>query len=423
MDFSNFGQKFTHDTGVIQLMDDLGQYVGQPGVKMLGGGNPSRIPVIETYFRDQMARLLDSEDRFENLISRYDGPEGHAPFIDALVDFFQRHYGWEITADNIALTNGSQTSFFYLFNMFAGEHQDGSQKKILLPLTPEYIGYEDAGINGDIFVSYKPEIEFLDNRLFKYHVDFNQLQIDEKIGAICVSRPTNPTGNVLDSHEITQLSQLAQEHNIPLIIDNAYGLPFPNIIFSDEQPTWEPHIVLCMSLSKLGLPGARTGIIIAHETIARTLSNMNAVVSLSPGGFGGALAADAIRTDDVLRLSNEIVRPHYQAKVNQTISWLHEELAGLDYFIHKPEGAIFVWIWFRGLPITSQELYDRLKEKQVLVIPGQHFFPGLPADDPEIWPHRYECIRVSYAGEAAVVHEGIKIIAAEARQAYATNTE
>ena len=51
---SAFGEKFGENCGILQLMDDLGQYVGRPGVMMLGGGNPSRIPEIEQYFREQM---------------------------------------------------------------------------------------------------------------------------------------------------------------------------------------------------------------------------------------------------------------------------------------------------------------------------------------------------------------------------------
>lgn len=58
-------------------------------------------------------------------------------------------------------------------------------------LAPEYIGYGDAGIDDDIFVSYRPEIELLDQGLFKYHVDFSELKVDESVAAICVSRPTN----------------------------------------------------------------------------------------------------------------------------------------------------------------------------------------------------------------------------------------
>lgn len=48
---------------------------------------------------------------------------------------------------------------------------------------------------------------------------------------ICVSRPTNPTGNVITDEELLKLDALANQHGIPLVIDNAYGVPFPGIIF------------------------------------------------------------------------------------------------------------------------------------------------------------------------------------------------
>jgi valine--pyruvate aminotransferase len=90
-------------------------------------------------------------------------------------------------------------------------------------------------------------------------------------------------------------------------------------------------------------------------------------------------------------------------------------LHGLPYRIHQPEGAIFLWLWFEGMPISSDELYQRLKRRGVYVIAGEHFFPGLEDD----WQHRHECIRVSYAQDAGVVERGIGIIAEEVRRAYA----
>ena len=407
MQFSQFAQKYLGNCGILQLMDDLGKYANADGMIMLGGGNPSLIPEVEEAFRHRMGRILDSNNELEQLIGTYDGPNGNAAFVDALVHFFREEYGWQITANNIALTNGSQTAFFSLFNMFAGAFPNGTHKKILLPLCPEYIGYEDVGLIDDLFVSHKPTIQFLDDGFYKYHVDFDALTIDETIGAICVSRPTNPTGNVLTEAEIEQLSQLAQQHNIPLIIDNAYGLPFPSIIITEAQPTREPHIVMCMSLSKLGLPGARTGIIIAHEQIIQGLSGITAVMSLAPGSFGPSLAIESVTSRDILRLSKEVIKPHYEQKARQAVSWLREALADTPTRIHKPEGAIFLWLWFEGLPITSQALYERLKARGVLIIPGQNFFPGLA----EEWPHKYECIRLNYAGDPEKVKQGVEIIA------------
>ncbi len=214
-------------------------------------------------------------------MTNYDGPKGKDSFTQALADLLNRRYGWNISANNISLTNGSQSAFFALFNLFAGKQNDGSNKKVLLPLAPEYIGYSDAGIDEDIFISYQPEIELLNQRQFKYHVDFEQVQIDDSIAAICVSRPTNPTGNVLTDQEVAKLDQLARDNNIPLILDNAYGTPFPNIIFEDVSPFYNDNTILCMSLSKLGLPGVRCGIIIANQAITQTLSNINGIINLT----------------------------------------------------------------------------------------------------------------------------------------------
>ena len=68
-----------------------------------------------------------------------DDVAAEADRLDALVDLLRDEYGWEIGTKNVALTNGSQTAFFFLFNLFAGTYGDGSHKKILLPLAPEYM--------------------------------------------------------------------------------------------------------------------------------------------------------------------------------------------------------------------------------------------------------------------------------------------
>lgn len=52
-----------------------------------------------------------------------------------------------------------------------------------------------------------------------------------EIGVVCVSRPTNPTGNVLSDSEVEQLDVLAKKHGVPLLIDNAYGTETPSLFW------------------------------------------------------------------------------------------------------------------------------------------------------------------------------------------------
>ena len=414
MELSRFGQKIAETSGIGQLMEDLGvAYEQGRNILMLGGGNPAHIPEVQQYFRRSMEKLLGDRAEFERAIGNYDPPSGNREFIKAISALLRSEFGWDIRPENIALTNGSQTAFFILFNIFAGEFERRPGRKILLPLVPEYIGYSDVGLQDDLFVANKPRVEHIDNRLFKYHIDFNRIEITDEVGAICVSRPTNPTGNVLTDAEIERLNELAGENDIPLIIDNAYGMPFPNIVFTEAEPRWNDNTIVCMSLSKLGLPGTRTGIVIASEEIAQMVARVNAVMSLAPGSMGTALATELVRSGEILRLGREVIKPFYESKAKQALAHFREHLEGVDYRIHRPEGAFFLWLWLPDLPITSQQLYERLKARHVIVVPGHHFFPGLA----EPWPHTHECLRVSYAQDDTVVARGIAIIAEEIKHA------
>lgn len=414
MQFSKFGEKFNQYSGITQLMDDLNDGLRTPGAIMLGGGNPAAIPAMLEYFHQASENML-SNGKLLAALANYDGPQGKDVFVKALARLLKETYGWNISEKNISLTNGSQSGFFYLFNLFAGQQPDGSHKKILLPLAPEYIGYADAGIDEDIFVSYRPEIELLDNGLFKYHVDFEQLKVDNSVAAICASRPTNPTGNVLTDEEIRKLDQLARDNHIPLIIDNAYGLPFPNIIFEDVEPFWNENTILCMSLSKLGLPGVRCGIVIANEAVTQALTNMNGIISLAPGSVGPALGHYMIEKEDLLHLSSEVIKPFYQQKSQRAVELLQAAMPDDRFRIHKPEGAIFLWLWFDELPITTMALYQRLKARGVLIVPGEYFFVGQEGD----WEHAHQCLRMNYVQDDELMQKGIAIIAEEVNRAYA----
>jgi valine--pyruvate aminotransferase len=412
-EFSSFGRHLGCGSGIEELMKDLGHALadGGPDLKMLGGGQPARIPEVNAVWRRQLEELIDEPGGIERAITSYDPPRGNQRFLEAVAGLFRRTFGWDISHENIAITPGGQTAFFYLFNLLAGQMPDGSRRKILLPLIPEYIGYTDQGIDGSLFHATRPLIEHTGPHEFKYRVDFDRLQITPEIAAICASRPTNPTGNVLTDGEIARLSALARDHGIPLIIDNAYGAPFPGIIFTGEAtPFWEPHVVLTYSLSKIGLPGTRTGIVIGPPELIRAVASMSAIVGLSNPGIGQQILLPLVESGEILTLSQEVIQPFYRDKCALARQAAHTAFADrFEWSMHCSEGALFLWLWFPGLPVTSKVLYQRLKQRGVLVVPGEYFFFGDHAD----WPHHGECIRVSYAMDQATVRDGLEIIARE----------
>ena len=144
MEISRFGRKIAETSGIGQLMEDLGiAYTQGRNIVMLGGGNPAHIPKVQECFRSSIEKLLSDGTKFERAIGNYDPPCGNREFIKAISALLRGKLGWDIQPENIALTNGSQTAFFILFNIFAGDFQGRTGRKILFPLTPEYIGYCD----------------------------------------------------------------------------------------------------------------------------------------------------------------------------------------------------------------------------------------------------------------------------------------
>ena len=410
MSYSKFGEKFTQNSGIAQLMQDLGEakHSDDPEIVMLGGGNPALIDKAHQVFVKELQQLIN-DSAMDQVLGYYDGPQGSEVFINTLVDWLNSHYGWSLSADNIAITNGSQSSLFMLFNLFAGEMTDGSQKKVLLPLAPEYIGYADQGLSEQMFVALKPNICELEQQQFKYQIDFERLQQvlqDEDIGVICISRPTNPTGNVISDEELQQLSQLAKAQQIPLIVDNAYGQPFPGVIYTPASLSWDEHSILCMSLSKLGLPGVRSGIVIANKTTIQALSRMSGILALAPSGVGPAILTPLIQRQALMPLVSEVIQPFYQAKAQVALELFNEVFANYPVRLHKLEGAFFMWLWFPELSISAQTLYQHLKAQQVYILPGQDFFIGI--DDS--WVHQHQCIRLNYAKDEATLRKGLMAI-------------
>jgi valine--pyruvate aminotransferase len=146
---------------------------------------------------------------------------------------------------------------------------------------------------------------------------------------------------------------------------------------------------------------------------------MTAITGLANPSTGQQITLPLIRSGEILKISEEVIRPYYREK-SRIARQAAREIFGdaFTWRMHVSEGALFLWMWFPELPISSKELYQRLKKREVLVIPGEHFFFG--CDDTE-WRHRQECIRVSFAMDEQTVRDGLAIIAEEVKAAFRTS--
>ncbi len=415
---SQIGQQMSQLTGVRAIMKDIIETLrlnrGQDLIN-LSAGNPLIVPEVEQLWRDCTQELMASPE-FGQVVCRYGTSQGYEPLIAAVVADFNRRYGLNLTEENVLVTPGSQAIYFFAANAFGGRSPQGDLKKVVLPLSPEYTGYGGVSLTPNTVVAYRPRLEIFEaEHAFKYRPDFQQLHIDDTTGCVIFSRPCNPTGNVLTDVEVRQIADLALPYGVPVLIDAAYGPPYPSLNFTELVPAFGGNIVHCLSLSKAGLPGERVGIAIGDRAILSVLEAFQTNACIHASRYGQAIAALAIANGALAEVSVNVIRPFYQRKFTVLEETLRKALPQeLPWFLHRGEGAIFAWLWLRDLPMTDWELYQHLKQAGVIVVPGSSFFPGLSED----WRHKQECLRISLTASDEEIVLGMERLAATITQIY-----
>lgn len=195
---------------------------------------------------------------------------------------------------------------------------------------------------------------------------------------------------------------------MPLIIDNAYGLPFPGVISSSARAYYDDNTVLSFSLSKLGLPSARVGIFVGPPDLMQALSSATAIVSLASPSYGQYITKGLFASDKVNELSQKHIQPFYRERAAVAREKIVNELPDeLPWRLHKYEGSYFFWLWLDGANKGSLEIYDYLKKRDVIVVPGEYFFPGQKVED---WAHARQCLRLNYSRPDKELDVGIDLL-------------
>lgn len=415
---SQFGAEMSQLTGVRAIMKDIIETLRQAGGREflnLSAGNPVIIPEVEQLWRDCTAELLASPD-YGEVVCRYGSSQGYAPLIEAIANDFNQRYGLNLTDRNILITPGSQALYFYAANAFGGYTTDGTLKQIVLPLSPEYTGYGGVSLFKESLLAYKPTLDIDETaHRFKYRPDFGQLVINEQTGCVILSRPCNPTGNVISDEELTKITELAAPFNVPVILDAAYAPPYPALNFTEMTPQFGGNLLHCLSLSKAGLPGERIGVAIGDPELIEVLESFQTNLCIHSPRYGQAIAARAIASGKLGDIAENVIRPHYQKKFTVLEETLDANMPKeVPWFLHRGEGAIFSWLWLKDLPISDWELYQELKKYDVIIVPGSTFFPGLRED----WQHKHQCVRISLTATNEEIATAMRRLASVVEKIY-----
>jgi valine--pyruvate aminotransferase len=408
---SIIGTKMNRLTGVREIMKDIVRALRSDPAKTwlnLSPGNPLVLPEVDAMWREYALDIVHSKE-FSEIVGRYGMTQGFDPFIDAVVETYNRLYNWNIKRENVLITGGTQPLYFMATNSFAGpEPSTGSVRKIVVPMVPDYTGYDGVVLNEETIVGFPPRMEILGEHEFKYRIDFDSIRIDSSSAAILCSRPCNPTGNVFTDDEMVKLSDYARKLDIPFIIDSAYSIPFPNLAFVPMELIYNENVLHCVSLSKAGLPGERVGFVIGHERYIENLEPFFSNMGIHSSRFGQAIAAKALLSGRLAELSAGVIKRFYQRKIEIFREALHQHLPqNINWYLHRCEGALFSWLWINTEQMYDLDMYQKLKGGGLLCVPGSTFFPGLRGD----YPHKHRCLRFSMTAPDEHLKLAAKVLA------------
>lgn len=184
--------------------------------------------------------------------------------------------------------------------------------------------------------------------------------------------PGNPTGMVIGSSELQQLSAAAEAAGAYLLCDEAYsdivfdGLEFPSSLDLARRE----HVICAQTFSKTyAMTGWRLGWVTAAPEVAAAINLVHRtfVGALNTFVQDAGVVALETRHQDLQRLAAS-----YQARRDLVLRRL-EEAKGIS--VVPPQGAFYAFVRSNS-SVTSDELVAQMAEQGVLVRSGREFGPS-----------------------------------------------
>jgi len=274
-------------------------------------------------------------------------------------------YGAPITSKEVAITAGCNQAFFVsvLAVAKAGD-------AVLLPapwyfnhkMTLDMLGIEARPL------PLKAEAGFIPST-----ADAAVL-IDDKVKAIVLVTPNNPTGAVYPSGVIAAFLDLAHAKDIKLIVDETYrdfrsDDGAPHGLFQD--PRWRDTVISLYSFSKsYAIPGHRLGALIAAAPLIQEIGKVLDCVQICPARPAQMALPWAMKNLGSWQKSVTLEiagrAEAFKTALAECPSWRVDQIGAYFAFVRHP---------FEGVPATqvSEQL---AKSCGLLALPGSFFGPG-----------------------------------------------
>ena len=307
---------------------------------------------------------------------RYTPTPGLPELREAIVKKTKRDSNYEITADQVLVTNGGKQA---VYQSFASILDPGDE--VLLP-SPYWTTYPEC-----IKLAGGVSVEIFSDETQNYLVSVEQLEkaLTPKTKVLLFCSPSNPTGSVYSSDQVKAIGQWANKNGLWVITDEIYehllydGAVAPSICVA--VPELADRTIIINGVAKTyAMTGWRVGWMIGPKDVIKAATNLQSHLSSNVSNVSQRAAIAA--------LSGDLSAVHKMGEAfdrrRKLIVKLLNEIPGVS--CPTPTGAFYVYPSVKGVlgkeirgkrPTTSAELATLiLEEVEVAAVPGEAFGPS-----------------------------------------------
>jgi aspartate aminotransferase len=307
---------------------------------------------------------------------RYTPTPGLPELRDAIIKKTKRDSDYEITADQVLVTNGGKQS---VYQSFASILDPGDE--VLLP-SPYWTTYPEC-----IKLAGGIPVEIFADESQNYLVSIAQLEkaLTPKTKVLLFCSPSNPTGSVYSPEQVKEIGEWAVKNNLWVITDEIYehllydGAKSPSICVA--VPALADRTIIINGVAKTyAMTGWRVGWMIGPKDLIKAATNLQSHLSSNVSNVSQRAAIAALNGD----LSAVHKMGEAFDRRRKLIVKLLNEIPGVS--CPTPTGAFYVYPSVKGVlgktirgktPKTSAELATLiLDEVEVAAVPGEAFGPS-----------------------------------------------
>ena len=307
---------------------------------------------------------------------RYTPTPGLPDLRQAIVDKTKRDSNYDITVDQVLVTNGGKQA---VYQAFATILDPGDE--VILP-APFWTTYPEA-----IKLAGGKSVEVFADETQNYLVTVDQLENARtgKTKALLFCSPSNPTGSVYTAEQVKAIGEWALKNNIWIIADEIYEHLLYDGATAPSMPVVVPGladttIILNGVAKTYAMTGWRVGWMIGPKDVIKAATNLQSHLTSNVSNVSqrAAIAALTGNLDAVHEMGVAFDRRR------KLIVGLLNEIPGIE--CPTPQGAFYVYPSVKGVlgksirgkvANTSAELATIiLDEVEVAAVPGEAFGPS-----------------------------------------------